>query len=228
MTDKYKRKTTQNQWRNLLQNVGIGAWSISNNENFHSGALFVILITQYAPDIPSGRTWTSLCRLRSASFSLHWSCSERGSVGRAAENLLSSPSLQFFVCLLFIELRHDTLIQRNKKKSKIILPRSTRLRKVGMLTVYVFCVSKALFIGSSGIKTGVRLIMRLRPSSSYNASSYSKCLIFTLISQSVIHRVYQVRFITCTHFLVLLMKFVSHTFVSLRRIRTKPRYSPSV
>ena len=48
--DKYKRKNLLlNQWRNLLQNIRTGARGSSNNENFHSGALFVILITQHAP-----------------------------------------------------------------------------------------------------------------------------------------------------------------------------------
>ena len=52
--DKYKRKTLpQTQWRNLLQNVRIGALSRSNKENFYSGSTVyswcVILITQHAP-----------------------------------------------------------------------------------------------------------------------------------------------------------------------------------
>ena len=54
--DKYKRKTLpQTQWRNLLQNVRIGALSRSNKENFYSGSTVyswcVILITQHAPSL---------------------------------------------------------------------------------------------------------------------------------------------------------------------------------
>ena len=46
--DKYKWKNLpQNQWRHSLQNVRNGAWSSSNNENFHSGS------TVCNPDYPA-------------------------------------------------------------------------------------------------------------------------------------------------------------------------------
>ena len=47
-SDKYKWKNLpQNQWRHSLQNVRNGAWSSSNNENFHSGS------TVCNPDYPA-------------------------------------------------------------------------------------------------------------------------------------------------------------------------------